>query len=59
MSKVLVREAATRSDWRVLFNLPSRLYREDPNYVEPLRAELRNQFNPAKNSFFNHGDQQP
>jgi GNAT superfamily N-acetyltransferase len=59
MSSIQVRQVNTGSQWRILFNLPSRLYRDDPNYVEPLRADLRNQFNPAKNSFFKHGELQP
>ena len=59
MTDVRIVEAGMRRDMRRLFNLPSRLYRDDPNYVEPLRAELTKQFDRKKNAFFTHGDIQP
>ncbi|MFW6180371.1 MAG: GNAT family N-acetyltransferase [Spirochaetota bacterium] len=59
MHDVRVVEAGSRRGMRRLLSLPSRLYRHDPSYVEPLRAEARRQFNRRKNNFFTHGDIQP
>ena len=38
------------------FNFPRRLYKNDPFWVCPLDRDIRAQFNPSKNKFFEGGD---
>ena len=44
----------TKKDLNDFINLPFEKYRSDPMWVPPLKSELRNQFNPAKNPFLDH-----
>jgi len=44
MEDVVVEPVVKSKQLREFFNLPQSLYREDPNYVVPLRAELSKQF---------------
>lgn len=37
------------------FNLPWEIYRDDPNWVPPLRMAISVQLNPDKGPFFKHG----
>ncbi len=39
-------------------NFPFSLYQNDPNWVPPLRMDIRNIFNRKKHGFFNHGEAQ-
>jgi GNAT superfamily N-acetyltransferase len=59
MEDVVVEPVVKSKQLREFFNLPQSLYREDPNYVVPLRAELSKQFDKKKNPFFQHADVQP
>ncbi|QOR75071.1 MAG: GNAT family N-acetyltransferase [Thermoflavifilum sp.] len=36
-------------------HLPKRIYRHDPNWVSPLESDIRDIFNPQRNSYFAHG----
>lgn len=36
--------------------LPYRLHNTDPNFIAPLRQDVRKVFNPAKNKMFAHGE---
>jgi len=56
MENITIRTVKTGSDMRKFFNLPGKLYKDDPCYVEPLRMELKKQFNRKKNPFFKHAD---
>ncbi len=39
-------------------DLPYSLYRNDPNWVPPIRGEVRNLFNRKKHGFYEHGEAQ-
>jgi hypothetical protein len=43
-----------RALWRQFHNLPRTLYRDDPNWIAPLRLERRMHFDPKHNPFFQH-----
>jgi GNAT superfamily N-acetyltransferase len=59
MNSVTIEPIVTKRQLRVFFDLPQRLYRNDPHYVSPLRMELNHQFNKKKNPFFEHAEVQP
>jgi hypothetical protein len=40
------------------FNLPFSIYKDDPNWVAPLKSMLEHIFNPKKNAGFKNGDAQ-
>jgi ribosomal protein S18 acetylase RimI-like enzyme len=45
-----------RRDLRAFINLPYRLYRDDPNWIPPLRSEQWGQFDLSKNPMLAHCD---
>jgi hypothetical protein len=45
----------TRRDWRRFIDLPYRLYRGHPHWIQPLRLEQRLLFDRRRNPFFEHG----
>jgi GNAT superfamily N-acetyltransferase len=47
-----------KKDLARFINFPYQFYRDDPNWVPPLRSELKAQFNPAKNPLLDHCDYQ-
>lgn len=59
MASAIVVPADKRSDFRKFLNLTIHLYRDDRNWVEPLRMELIKQFDTRRNPFFKHGTVQP
>ncbi len=54
MATIDVKEVKGNRDLRRFFNLPRKIYKDDPCYVEPLRMELKKMFNEKKNPFFKH-----
>lgn len=58
MERAQIKPVKTSTDLKVFFNLPRKLYKDDPNYVESLRMDLKKMFNKKKNPFFKHGDAQ-
>lgn len=40
---------------REFLDLPSRLHRDDPNFIRPLDKDIEFVFDPAKNKFWRHG----
>ncbi len=46
----------TKKDLDAFIGLPYRLYRDDPNWVPPLRSEIRGQFDPGRNPLLDHCD---
>ena len=56
MGNLLIKPVESRTDLNRFFNLPRELYRDDHNWVEPLRVELNKQFDKRRNPFFKHGD---
>src|SRR5512140_2243111 len=51
---VSISEVSSRGDLKAFVELPYRLYREDPDWVPPLRSEVRWMLDPAKNPFWKH-----
>jgi GNAT superfamily N-acetyltransferase len=51
-----VRPVRSRRDLRAFVALPYRLYRAEPLWVPPLRAEVRAMLSRKKNPFFDHGE---
>lgn len=47
-----------KQDLKRFILFPYNFYRDDPNWVPPLRAELKAQFNPEKNPLLDHCDYQ-
>jgi hypothetical protein len=53
-----VRPVASARDRRAFVDLPFRLYRDDPNWVAPLKSEAHALLTPGKNPWFEHGEAQ-
>jgi ribosomal protein S18 acetylase RimI-like enzyme len=49
-----IQTVQNRRDLRDFINFPYHHYRDDPNWVAPLRSEQWAQFNPDKNPMLNH-----
>ena len=49
-----IRPVLTKADLNAFIELPCRLYRNDPVWVQPLRSEVRGQFNPKLNPTLDH-----
>lgn len=43
-----------KADLRKFINFPFAFYKEDPNWIPPLRVEVKNQFNPKTNPLLDH-----
>jgi GNAT superfamily N-acetyltransferase len=55
---VTIRPVLTRRDRRAFIDLPFRLYRDDPNWVPPLKGEALAMISPDKNAWFSHAEAQ-
>lgn len=49
----------SRADLRRFINLPWSIYRDDPDWVPPLKRDVRTAFDPAKHPFHLHSEVQP
>ncbi len=49
-----VTPVAGKGDLKAFIDLPYRLYANDPHWVPPLKAEVREQITPGGNPFFEH-----
>jgi ribosomal protein S18 acetylase RimI-like enzyme len=49
-----IRTVQTRKDLADFIDLPYRLYRQDPNWIPPLRSDQWNQFDPKLNPMLDH-----
>lgn len=49
-----IKAVVTKKDLNTFIQLPYRIYQNDPVWVEPLRSEVRGQFNPVKNPLLDH-----
>ena len=56
---VTVQPVASRADLRAFVDFPYRLYRENRNWVPPLRRDVYHLLDRSQNAFFEHGDIQP
>ncbi len=54
-SDLTIREVASRSDLNRFVALPWRIYKDDPCWVPPLKAEVKEFLNPRKHPFYDHG----
>lgn len=50
-----LQEVRTEADKR-LFEVPTKIYRNDPNYIRPLDKDVEEVFDPEKNKFFKQGE---
>lgn len=55
---LVIRPVETTRDRRAFVDLPFRLYRDDPNWVPPLKSEALGLITPAKNGWFSHAEAQ-
>jgi len=53
---VEIRRVATRRDLNTFVHLPWAIYRNHPLWVPPLRFDVRNRLDRAKNPFFEHAE---
>jgi hypothetical protein len=44
----------TKADWNAFIDLPWKIYKDDPNWVPPLRIAVRDLLDVTKNPFFKH-----
>ncbi|WP_419950196.1 N-acetyltransferase [Candidatus Palauibacter sp.] len=58
-SPLLVVPVESRADLRRFIDLPWSIYRGDPNWVPPLKRDVRAAFDPTKHPFHLHSEVQP
>ena len=58
MSSLTLRPVLTKRDRQAFVDLPFRLYKDDPNWVPPLKGEALGLITPAKNGWFSHAKAQ-
>jgi hypothetical protein len=51
-----ITEVRTRRDFRRFIDVPYLVYRDDPQWVPPLRSEVRKVLDRRRNPFFDHGE---
>jgi hypothetical protein len=57
-TEITIRPVLTAGDRRRFVDLPYRLYRDDPNWVPPLKREALGLITPGKNGWFSHAEAQ-
>ena len=57
-TSVTIRPVKTKKDRKTFIDLPFRLYRDDPNWVPPLKGEALGLITPEKNGWFSHAKAQ-
>lgn len=55
---ITVRPVSTKADRAAFVDVPFRLYAADPNWVPPLKAEVKGLITPGSNPWFEHGEAQ-
>lgn len=58
-SEIRVTPVNDKAELKAFIEIAYALNASDPNWVPPLRAEMREMFDPAKNPFFGHATVQP
>lgn len=53
-----IRPVHEPKDWKLFHDVQREVYRNDPNFIAPLRMEVEQIFNPGKNTAFAHGHAQ-
>lgn len=51
-----IQTVETKNDLKRFINYPYRFYKDDPNWIPPLRIETREQFHPQTNPLLDHCD---
>jgi hypothetical protein len=57
-TEITIRPVLSPRDRRRFVDLPYRLYRDDPNWVPPLKREALGLITPGKNGWFSHAEAQ-
>lgn len=57
-SSIVVTPIARRKELKLFINLPWELYRDDPNWIPPLKMDMWDTFNPKKNPLLKLGPYQ-
>ncbi|MEC3949753.1 N-acetyltransferase [Sphingobium sp. HWE2-09] len=57
-SDLVITPVSGKADLTAFIDLPWRLYANDPNWVPPLKAEVKELLTPGKNPFFGHAQAQ-
>jgi GNAT superfamily N-acetyltransferase len=57
-SEIVIRTVANKAGLNAFVDLPYRLYASDPNWVPPLKSDMRAMLDPSKNPWFGHGEAQ-
>ena len=52
-----LKEVASATDWNAFHEVAHYIYARDPHWIAPLRSDIENIFNPAKNKAFADGGQ--
>jgi len=55
---LVITPVSGKADMQAFIDLPWRLYANDPNWVPPLKAEVKELLTPGKNPFFGHAEAQ-
>ena len=55
---ITIRPISTKTDRKTFVDLPFRLYRDDPNWVPPLKGEALGLITPEKNGWYSHAQAQ-
>lgn len=53
MQRIVVQ---TEDHKKAFLDLPSKIYNDDPNYIQPLQKDVEEVFDPKKNKFFRQGE---
>ena len=54
----IIRPVSSKADKAAFIDLPYRLYANDPNWVPPLKSEVKALITPGQNPWFEHGEMQ-
>ena len=57
-SQVFISRVLAKRDWKVFINLPWQLYKDDPNWVPPLKSDMWDTLSPEKNPLMKLGPYQ-
>lgn len=57
-SPLSIRPISSKADRKKFIDLPFRLYKDDPNWVPPLKGEALGLITPEKNGWFSHAEAQ-
>jgi len=56
MANLMIKQVETQSELRDFINFPWQIYKNDPNWVPPLRLQMKEKLDRKKNPFFEHAE---